>query len=65
MKKKEKRDLFEKSKRVNEENDTKQRFKREERKNSQVVKEARAYGECLGTVRRRRTQQTAKRFGEW
>ena len=32
MKKKEKRDLFEKSKRVNEENDTKQRFKREERK---------------------------------
>ena len=28
MKKKEKRDLFEKSKRVNEENDTKQRFKR-------------------------------------
>jgi len=29
-----------------------------------VVKEERAYGECLGTIWRRRTQQTAKRYGE-
>ena len=41
--------------------------KRRERKekNSQVVKEERAYGGCLGTSWRGRTQQTAKRFGEW
>ena len=29
-----------------------------------VIKLLRAHSECLGTSRRRRTQHTAKRFGE-
>ena len=31
----------------------------------EVIKLERAYGECLGIKSRRRTQQTAKRLGEW
>ena len=37
------------------------KFKQANRK----VKQERAYGECLGTVRRRRTQQTAKCSEKW
>ena len=32
--------------------------------NEMVIKLLRAHSECLGTRSRRRTQQTAKRFGE-
>ena len=32
---------------------------------SSVIKLIRAYGGCLGIRRRRRTQITAKRLGEW
>ena len=33
--------------------------------NEMVIKLLRAHSECLGTRSRRRTQQTAKRDGEW